>query len=53
MATIMGTIEFKMPGNTAINYNRFHDMGEAEIEKITDWINKNHACDYFIMSNTI
>lgn len=53
MATILGTFEFKLPGGVNINYNRFHDMGEQEIQRVDEWINKNHACDYFINSNTI
>lgn len=53
MATILGTFDFKLPGGVTINYSRFHDMGEQEIERVVEWINRNHACDYFINSNTI
>lgn len=53
MATIMGTFEFKLPGGITINYSRFNDMGEQELQRVDEWINKNHACDYFINSNTI
>lgn len=53
MSTIMGTFEFKLPGGVTINYSNFSDRADQEMEKIDEWINKNHACDYFIMSNTI
>lgn len=53
MATIMGTFEFKLPGGITINYSNFRDMGEQELQRVDEWITKNHACDYFINSNTI
>lgn len=53
MATIMGTFEFKLPGGITINYSVWRDQAEAEMEKIDEWINKNHGTDYFFMTNTI
>lgn len=53
LATIMGTFEFKLPGGVTLNYSRFHDMGTQEIDEIKEWINKNHAPDYFMNSNSI
>lgn len=53
MATIMGTFEFKLPGGITINYSVWREQANEEMEKIDEWIQKNHACDYFIMSNTI
>lgn len=53
MATIMGTYDFKLPGEVTVNWSRFHDMGENEIQKVEEWIQKNHACDYFLNSATI
>lgn len=53
MATIMGTFEFKLPGGITINYSVWREQAEAEMEKIDEWINKNHATDYFFMTNTI
>lgn len=53
LATIMGTFEFKLAGGVTLNYSRFHDMGEQEIQKIEEWLAKNHAVDYFFNSNTI
>lgn len=53
MATIMGTFEFKLPGGITINYSVWRDQAEQEMEKIDEWINKNHATDYFFMTNTI
>ena len=53
MATIMGTFEFKLPGGITINYSVWREQAEQEMEKIDEWINKNHASDYFFMTNTI
>lgn len=53
MATIMGTFEFKLPGGITLNYSTWRDQAEQEMEKIDEWINKNHATDYFFMTNTI
>jgi len=53
MGTIMGAFEFKFPGGTTLNYQRFSDMANEEMQKIEEWIQKNHSADYFIMSNTI
>ena len=53
MGTIMGTMEFKLPGNVTINYNRFNELADNYIEEVNEWISKNHAADYFINSNTI
>lgn len=53
MATIMGTFEFKLAGGVTINYSVWRDQAAAEMDKIDEWIQKNHAADYFINSNTI
>ena len=53
MATIIGTYDFKLAGGVSINWSRFNDMGENEITKVEEWVNKNHACDYFLQSATI
>ena len=53
LATIMGAFEFKLPGGVTINYSRFSDMAENEMEKIDEWINKQHSADYFFNTNTI
>lgn len=53
MGTIMGTMEFKLPGGVTLNYDRFNDLASEYIEEVKDWIQKNHAADYFINSNTI
>lgn len=53
LATIIGSYEFKMPGNVAINYQRFHDMATEEMDKIDEWIRTQHAADYFFNSNTV
>ena len=53
LATIIGSYDFKMPGNVAINYQRFHDMAVEEMDKIDEWIRTQHAADYFFNSNTV
>ena len=53
MATIMGAFEFKLPGGTTINYSTFRDMANEEIQKIEEWVQKNHSADYFLNSNTV
>lgn len=53
MATIMGTFEFKLPGGVTINYSNFRDQAQQEMEQIVEYLNKNHACDYFFTSNSI
>lgn len=53
MATILGTFEYKLPGGVTINYSRFEDSADAEMDKIDEWINKQHSADYFFNSNTI
>ena len=42
-----------MPGNVAINYQRFHDMAVEELDKIDEYIRTQHSADYFFNSNTI
>ena len=53
MGTIMGTIDFKLPGGATINYNRFNDLADKFQEEVEQWVIKNHAADYFINANTI
>jgi hypothetical protein len=53
MATIMGTFEFKMPGGVTINYSNFRDQANDEMQRIEEWVMKNHSADYFFNSNTI
>ena len=53
LATIYGSFEFKLPGGVQINYQRFQDAAEREMDKIDEWIAKNRAADYFLNNNTI
>lgn len=53
LSDIYGTYEFKYPGGVTINYSKFSDKAEAEIEKIEEWVEKNHAVDYFFQPNTL
>lgn len=53
MSTIMGTFEFKLPGGVVVNHNVFNDRAQAEMDQIVEYLNKNHACDYFFTSNSV
>jgi hypothetical protein len=53
MATIMGTFEFKLPGGVTINVSQFADRANEEMQRIDEWINKNHSADYFFNTCTI
>lgn len=53
MSTILGTFEYKMPGGVTINYSRFEDSADNEMEKIDEWCNKQHSADYFFNTNTV
>ena len=53
LSTIYGTFEFKLPGGISINYSKFNDEASSEIEKIEEWVNKQHTPDYFLNSTTI
>lgn len=53
MSTILGTFEYKLPGGITLNYSRFEDSADREIEKIEEWCSSQHSADYFFNSNTI
>ena len=53
MATIMGAFTFRLPGGSEINYQVFRDMANEEIQKIEEWVQKNHSADYFFNTNTV
>lgn len=53
MATILGTYEYKLPGGVTLNYSRFEDSADAEMDKIDEWISKQHSADYFLNSITV
>lgn len=53
LSTIYGTFEFKLPGGISINYSKFSDDANTEIDKIEEWIARNRTPDYFINTNTI
>ena len=53
LATIYGMFEFKLPGGVTINYGNLSDEARDEMDKIEEWIQNNHAADYFFMPNTL
>jgi len=53
MAQIMGTFTFKLPGGVEINHQQFADRASEEMAEIYEWLQRNHAADYFFNSNTI
>lgn len=52
LATILGTFEYKLPGGVTINYSRFEDSADQEIDKIQEWCQTQHSADYFFNTNT-
>ena len=53
LSTIYGSFEFKLPGGVTINYSNFKDEADNDMEEIKEWIEKNRACDYFFMPNSL
>ena len=53
MGTIMGTYEFKLPGGVTLNYSQFADRASEEMNEIYEWLQRNHAADYFFNTNSI
>lgn len=53
LGTILGTFEYKLPGGITLNHSRFWEMANEEIQRIDEWINKQHSADYFFNSNSI
>ena len=53
MGTIMGMIDFKLPGGATINYNRLNELSERYQQEVEEWVVKQHSADYFINSNSI
>lgn len=53
LSTVYGTFEFKLPGGIQINYSKFEDAAQSEMEKIDEWIEKQHSPSYFMNTNTI
>ena len=53
LGTILGTFEYKLPGGITLNHSRFWDMANEEIQRIDEWINKQHSADYVFKSNSI
>lgn len=51
LATIYGSLEFKLPGGVTINYSKFKDEADEELDKIDEWVKTQYAADYFYMSN--
>ena len=53
LSQIYGTYSFKLPGGIEINLDVYRDPAENEIEEIKEWINNQHAVDYFFQPNTL
>lgn len=53
LSTILGSIEFKLPGGVSINYSMHKDDADSEIEKIETWAENNRTCAYFEQPNTL
>ena len=46
------TLEFKLPGWVTINYSKFSDEAEAEMDKIEERLKSNYSADYFFVQGT-
>lgn len=53
LAQIFGTFSFKYPGGVEINFSMYSEDANDELEKIQEWVEQNHAVDYFFQPNTI
>ena len=53
LSQIYGTMEFKLPGGVTLNYSRFSEEANEDLEDIKEWFEKNRAADYFFMPNTL
>ena len=53
LSQIYGTFEFKYPGGVTINFSMYSEDADDELEKIQEWIENNHATDYFFQPNVI
>lgn len=53
LAKIYGTYTFKYPGGVEINLDVYRDPAESELEEIKEWINNQHAVDYFFQPNVM
>ena len=53
LSQIYGTMEFKLPGGVTLNYSRFSEEANEDLEDIKEWFEKNRAVDYFFMPNTL
>lgn len=53
LSQIYGMMEFNLPGGIIINYSMLSDQADSELDEIKEFVEKNHACDYFLQPNTI
>lgn len=53
LAKIYGTWSFKYPGGVEINFDMYKSDAQDEIDKIEEWVNNQHAADYFFQPNTM
>lgn len=53
LAQIFGTFSFKYPGGVEINFSMYSDDAKEELDSIKEWVEQNHAVDYFFQPNTI
>ena len=53
MGQIMGMFEFKLPGGVTINSQMLSDRASEEMTEIFEWLQRNHAADYFFNTNSI
>jgi hypothetical protein len=53
LSQIFGTFTFKYPGGVEINFSMYADDANDELEDIKEWVENNHAVDYFFQPNQV
>lgn len=53
LATILGSWQFKYPGQVELNFDQFRDRAGEEIDEIKEWAERNRTAAYFFQPNTV
>lgn len=53
LSIIYGMYEFKLPGGVTINYSKFSEDADREIDEIKEWVESQKSVSYIMMPNTL
>ena len=53
LSNIFGFMTFKYPGGVEINFDMYKSDAQDELDKIEEWVNNQHAVDYFFQPNVM